>query len=287
MVVVFGHTGFIGHRLYRHLEESGCQPVGISSAQCDLLNPRALRSRLAELPQPFAVVNCAVLNRRRCLAPEGMQQNLRMFRNILEAVPPTACRFFIQLSSVDIYGSTPPLPITEESPLAPDTWYARAKLGCEQLLGANRLADFPSVILRLPGVYGTGDRGESTVGTLFRRAVNRKPIDLTHGGTQLRDYLLVDDLLRIIQMLLDQPRQLLVNLVSGRSRSLRDLVDMIFAQTGTGSRVSFMRQPALSPPDLVFDNSRCREYFPGFDFTDLSEGIRKYAEHYKASPVDC
>lgn len=282
VIIVFGHTGFIGSRLFRHLEGTGYHPVGISSAQCDLLEPGSLQALLTGLPRPFAMVNCAVINRRRCLDLDAMQQNLRMLWNILDAIPPGACRFFLHLSSVDVYGSTPALPITEGSPLRPETWYAMAKLDCEWLLRMLPAEAFPYAILRLPGIYGTGDAGQSTVGALFRRAVNKEPIDLYHGGTLLRDYLLVDDLLRISLMLLDQPRQLLLNLVPGRSRSLGEIVDMIFAGTGTGSKVNLLRQAAGETADLVFDNSRCRDYFPGFNFTDLSEGIRRYAEHDEA-----
>lgn len=281
MVIVFGHTGFIGSRLYRHLEESGYHPEGISSVRCDLLDAETVRSLLAGLPRPFAIVNCAVINRSCCRDLEGMQQNLRMLRNILDALPPGACRLFIQLSSVDVYGCAPSLPITEGSPLHPATWYAMAKLDCEWLLGQMPPADFPCAILRLPGVYGAGDGGRSTVGRLFCMAANRDSIDLEHDGTLLRDYLLVDDLLRLVQMLLDEPRQLLVNLVSGRSFSLREIVDLIFTRTGTGSRVNFIQRKTVgATADLVFDNSRCREYLPGFAFTGLDEGLQLYAGNF-------
>ena len=283
MVIIFGHTGFIGREICHRLKESGYMVTGFSSKQCDLLDYEAVYACLADLPRPFDILNCAVINRSSCYNLDGLEKNLLMFRNILKAIPAGGCRSFIQLSSMDVYGHKPTLPVNEDSPVRPATYYAMAKLDCEWLLDVLSTKDFPSAVLRLPGVYGPGDQGRSVIGKLLRQAANRESIDLTNGGTALRDYLLIDDLYRVIRLLLDDPRQLLVNLVTGQSTPLREILEIVFEKTGTRGEVRFTAAPATQANDLVFDNSRCREYFPGFDFTGLAEGIEMYADEHQAT----
>jgi nucleoside-diphosphate-sugar epimerase len=285
MVVIFGHTGFIGGELWQRLERAGAKVAGISTKQCDLLDQEAVRLYLADLPRPFAVVNCAVINKSSCHGLEGLEKNLQIFRNIMVAIPAGACRSFIQLSSVDVYGHEPALPITEHSDVNPATDYAKAKLACERMLSERVAKEFPVAVLRLPGVYGPGDQGRSLIGSLLRKTFNHEPIALSNGGMVLRDYLLIDDLSQIVKILLDAPRQLLVNLVSGQSKPLREILAIIFEQSGMRSDVIFPLGPVTGAADLVFDNRRCRDYFPGFGFTCMREGIMNYANGYQVSKV--
>ncbi len=286
MVVISGHSGFIGGELCRSLAQAGRRVAGFSTAQCDLLDGEAVRACLGALPRPFSLVNCAVLNRSGCQDLAGLERNLRMFANLLAAIPPGACRAFIHLSSVDLYGWEPTSPIREDSPLCPRSYYAMAKLDCEWLLGARANREFPAAILRLPGVYGPGDGGRSVIGKLLRQTLAGEKIVLTNGGTVLRDYLLVDDLIRAIELLLADPRPLVLNLVSGQSRSLRDILALICARTGRSSPLEFVPDSAARAGDLVFDPSRLREYLPGFASTSLAEGIARQARALLARPIN-
>lgn len=284
MVVVFGDSGIIGRELSSRLRKSGYTVTGISTEQCDLLDPGAVRLCVSALPRPFDIVNCAVINRSNCSCLDGLRNNILLMHNILEAIPPGACRSFIQLSSVDVYGQKPVLPINEDTPVRPSTYYAMAKLDCEWLLEKSTSKDFKAAVLRLPGVYGPGDKGQSVIGKLLRQAFNREPISLNNGGELLRDYLFVDDLLRVIMTLLDTPRDLLLNVVTGQSRSLREILDVIFVSSVTGSVVSCPSCTGLAAADLVFDNSRYRQVFPDFIFTDVKDGIVLYANAFKENP---
>lgn len=282
-VVVFGHTGFVGRELYHKLKKSGRMVSGFSTAQCDLLDFEAVRSCLESMPRPFDLVNCAVITRSFCKNYDGFQKNVLMFQNIIDAIPAGACRSFTHMSSVDVYGYGPDLPVHEDSPLRPATYYAMAKLDCEWLLGLLRHKDFPVAVLRLPGIYGPGDRGLSVIGKLLRKTVKQESLEITNGGNILRDYLLVDDLLEIVMRLLEEPRQMVVNVMTGQSDTLRDILEIIFDKTGMRSEIRFTDEPGTGAADLIFDISRCREYFPGFEFTPVSEGIGKYADEYKSN----
>jgi nucleoside-diphosphate-sugar epimerase len=73
----------------------------------------------------------------------------------------------------------------------------------------------------------------------------------------------------------------LVNLVTGQSRPLREILEIIFEKTGTRNEVRYTIEPATGADDLVFDNSLFQKDFPGFNFTSLAEGIKMYADEYQ------
>lgn len=278
MIIIFGHTGFIGNVLYRHFLTSGEDCAGAATAQCNLLDPAALQAFMARVPRPYTVINCAVLNRRHCTGNDGLEQNLAMVQNIVTAIAPQACRAFIQLSSADVYGQLPSLPINENSPVHPASYYARAKLAGEEVSTTLQDKGVPVITLRLPGVYGPGDQGHSLIGKFFRQTRAGEKITLTGCGEVLRDYLFVDDLCRLVAALVAEPRQTLLNVATGRSWPLKEILAMIREHSSLCSEVTFSASMSATASDLVFDTQRLRGHFPNLALTNLPTGIAKYAE---------
>lgn len=284
MIILFGHTGTLGRTLHHHLVTSGRECTGISTRQCNLLDADSLRSRLASIRPPYTVINCAVINRHRCTNEEGLQQNLIMADTIASAIPQGACRLFLQMSSVDVYGESPVLPITEISLTTPSTFYGRAKFGAEASLAHLREQGVPLAILRLPGVYGPADRGQSLIGNVLRRTLTERQISISSDGELLRDYLFMDDLHRIVDELLAEPRDVLLNVATGHSRSLRDIISLIHDALQRPCSITFQGGVNGGASHLVFDTRRLRAHFPDLHFTDLAEGIARYAYALKTMP---
>lgn len=85
--------------------------------------------------------------------------NVELVRALLHAAA-TRVRRFVLVSSADVYGSPSTLPITEEFPFAPNTFFAETKLQAERVLRdvAPRLK-IEFAIVRPAGIYGHGDHG--------------------------------------------------------------------------------------------------------------------------------
>ena len=85
--------------------------------------------------------------------------NVELVRALLHAAA-TRVRRFVLVSSADVYGSPSTLPITEEFPFAPNTFFAETKLQAERVLRdvAPRLR-IEFAIVRPAGIYGHGDHG--------------------------------------------------------------------------------------------------------------------------------
>lgn len=276
MIVILGHTGFIGSHLLGHFAQGGWPVLGLASRECDLTRSAAVRQALGNLPEKFDLINCAVINREHAGDYASFAANCRMLQNLAGALA-GRCRSFIQLSSVDVYGLRPPLPLSEAVVPDPADYYALAKFTGEGLLRLGLEAACPLAVLRLPGVYGPADQGRSLVGGLVRKILAGQSVLLSGQGRLRRDCLAVADLAWIVERLLETPRPLLVNVASGDSFSLLELVALIGEIGGVRPEVSLAGdETGERRGDLVYDLGLLRRKFPQFRPRPLRQGIAEY-----------
>jgi nucleoside-diphosphate-sugar epimerase len=191
-----------------------------------------------------------------------MFRNIRMIRNLVEALLKKRPSSTIYLSSVDVYGRTPPLPITEETILGPEHPYAVSKVVGEALFGQIGSDSSPVTVLRLPGVYGPGDGGRSVLGRLTAQILRDNRVTLTGNADVRRDYLPVEMLCEIVQHCLEKPVQTTLNAATGESLTIRQWVEHLARELGRSPEV---RQEGAEPEaagDLVFDVTRLLHLLP-------------------------
>ena len=134
---------------------------------------------------------------------------------------PINVKHVIFFSTVDVYGVNPELPISELSPVNPNDFYAKAKLDSENILKKeSELKGFNLTILRLCGVYGKGDTGKSTINQLVSSAINDREINITSNPDIERDFILVNDISRIIEQIVDNKIIGILNIATGQSQTI-------------------------------------------------------------------
>lgn len=136
---------------------------------CNLLDAAEVERFLCGFADGVRVVFCAVINRLNDNSYHALVRNIQMAHNFAAAATRGKLGGVIFLSSVDVYGRTPELPITERTVTAPANFYGIAKLTSELLLRRPGALNCPLTVLRLPGVYGPGDGGRSVVGRFLTR----------------------------------------------------------------------------------------------------------------------
>ena len=227
-VIVLGGSGFIGSALTTQLKKDGEIAVEAwSSNQCDLLNPASPAQLLCDVDSETTLVFTAVVGRLQDNSMEAMRKNYEMARNCLAALTGHQLRSIIFLSTADVYGLPPrELPITEQTVPCPVDWYGWSKLLTEALF--QRLEQScPTAVLRLPGVYGPGDKGRSVIGGLVRRMRAGLPVKLTSRGAVRRDYLDVGDLCEMLIRTVQAPWSGILNAVSGQAVSIAELAQTV------------------------------------------------------------
>jgi len=127
--------------------------------------------------------------------------------------------------------------------------------------------------LRLPGIYGPTDQGHSMLGMFARRVLRGQELTVFGDGSTLRDFVLVTDLCRIIETVLTHPRHGVLNVATGQSMKLLDILRLLATKAGVSLGLRFA-PPGPRSHDLVFDTSALSAVVgEGFNMTPLSEGL--------------
>jgi dTDP-glucose 4,6-dehydratase len=232
-VLVTGGCGFIGSNFIRLLmaEEPGTAVVNL-----DLLtyagNPRNLEdvadspqyrflrgdirdpARVEELVEGAdCVVNFAaethVDRSTKEAAGEFIRTNVYGTYVLLNALRGVAGHArFLQVGTDEVYGDIPLGSYSsEETLLCPTSPYAASKAGGdEQALAFYRTFETDAIVSRCTNNYGSYQYPEKLVPLFITNALDDEPVPLYDGGTQIRDWLFVEDHCRALLLLLREGR---------------------------------------------------------------------------------
>lgn len=135
-----------------------------------------------------------------------MESNVIGTFNALEAARSQGVKKFIFASSGAPAGEVEP-PIHEELPPHPVSPYGSSKLAGEGYCSSYyRTFGIDTVCLRFGNVYGPRSKKKSSVVAKFiRQALQGEPCVIYGDGTQTRDFLYIDDLVRAVLLAIDKP----------------------------------------------------------------------------------
>ena len=282
-IVLLGNTGFIG----RHLEKGfqnlrpKAQVIGQSLPALDLTKFEDAQKLADVFDIDTAVIMCAAIKRQFGDNLEVFDQNLNMASNVCRVLEKNSVKRFIFFSSSAVYGEDiHNVRIVEETPICLTSYYGLVKYTAEWLyaktIGSQKESSL--VVLRPPLIYGPEDLGKTYGPSGFVwAALNNKPITLWGDGTELREFIFVEDIVRAVCGLLDSDFSGVVNVASGKSYSFQDVLKIVSDLVGHALDIkSFAR--TKDKVDNAFDNTRFTRFMPAFRFTSLQEGIRKTFE---------
>lgn len=307
-VLVTGGAGFIGSSLVPMLRRAGHGVLVVDNLECgrrehvpagvplEILDVADVDSLGGLCAGCDAVVHLAAL----ASVPLSLREPLRTHRansaatlSVLEAARRAGVPRVILASSAAVYGDAGPL-LPETAPAVPRSLY-----GVDKLAGEMRLRVYHQVFgigglsLRFFNLYGPRQRAggaDSTVVPRWIQAMLRGDAPLISGdGRQTRDFIHVDDAARAIALSLSAPRALLdgraINVASGASVSLLELLDILRA--ATGSQVEPVFLPAR-PGDIqssCADITEARETLGFHPAVPLAQGIHQTVAWYRENPA--
>ena len=199
-----------------------------------------------------------------------------MINNILFSIKKLSVNSILFFSSIDVYGKNPTLPVNEKTELFPDNYYAASKLINESSI-LNFKTDVPSVILRMPGIYGSPNDNVSIIGRFTEAIKNNHEIQINGTGAQLRDYIYIEDILKAIELISNNPKSGIFNFVTGYSISISSIINLISSSIGIKPQIIYNKKNSHND-DLIFDNNKFISSYDFFKFTDISNGIKNYLE---------
>lgn len=275
--VILGRTGFLGGAVYEFLARKGLKILAPSSAECNLLDGQKVTSYFSKILGPWQIIFCAGITRSREDSFEAMLKNVQMIHHLTRLASSGRVAGVVYLGSTDVYGRAPNLPITEQNAVEPAGPYGIGKFCGESLLRSASQERFPLAILRLPGVYGPGDHCRSVIGRFYEQIATGGRVTIFGDGSVRRDYVEVSDVCGAVCNLLGTGWDGVLNLATGFSVAIRDLVGLIAQALGVAARVEYLPSSgAEAAGDLVFDVSKLQSVLPGLQLKALQEGIARY-----------
>jgi len=281
-VIIIGKNSYIGRYLSNYLECNGQKKlIALSSKDCDLLEGEDVSNIFNSLSKiGFTIVFLSAINRSVDNSFQSFKKNIAMVKNFIDNAKLINIRSVIYLSSVDVYGKDPTLPITEITPINPDTWYGLSKFVCEWMLQKSEDLNCPISILRIPGVFGHSPRDKSVIGKMVEAIAREKRIFIHGTGQAIRDYVSVDDLCRLIKGLLPLKYNGVLNVATGQSRSILEIAHLAGSSLDLDFDTVHIETVGERDFDLEFDNRKINEILPDFKFEALTVGIDSYLQSF-------
>lgn len=111
--------------------------------------------------------------------------------------------FFLHVSTDEVYGSRDKGFFKEDDPLNPSSPYAASKAGADRLARAYHITyGLPVIIIRPSNNYGPYQYPEKFIPLFITNCLEEKPLPLYGQGTNVRDWLHVEDHCRAIDLVI-------------------------------------------------------------------------------------
>ena len=240
--VVTGAAGFIGQALVRHLAASGEDVLAIdrhdcafapSALQADVGEPGVLIDAVRDGATIFHLAASADVAASVRDPRHDLTNTFAPLFEVLETARRRACRVIFP-STASVFDTAQALPLAEGAAKRPTSPYGAAKLAGEAYCAAYfRSYGTDTRVARLFSVYGPGMRRLAIHDLIAKVRRNPLELELLGDGTQVRDYLYVDDAVRgLITVATRGEAGQDYNVASGEPVGLLDLARTIAAEMG-------------------------------------------------------
>ncbi|EUB75238.1 UDP-glucose 4-epimerase [Pseudomonas sp. GM41(2012)] len=298
-ILVTGGAGFIGSHLVEALLESGysvrvlddLSSGKLSNLPIDRCHLTLVVGDVADAPTVeramkdcSAVVHLAAVASVQASVDDPVathQSNFVGTLNICEAMRQAGVRRVVYASSAAIYGNNGEgMAITEDTPKNPLTPYAADKLASEHFLDFyRRQHGLEPVILRFFNIYGPRQDPSSpysgVISIFSERAQKKLPITVYGDGEQTRDFVYVNDLVKVLVQAVSEsePINEPVNVGFNRSTSVNELAATLSELLGRSLTLNYDAPRSGDIKHSRADNSRLLERFSLSSPTCFTEGL--------------
>ena len=293
--VVTGGAGFIGSHVTRRLLAAGAHVTVVDDFSTGkrehLPDHQKLTLIEADLavfagldaivePADFVFHLAAQVGNVKSLSATVRDAEINVLATVrlLQACRHSRVRRVVYSSSSAIFGEAESLPIREDHPTRPESFYALSKLTAEQYtLLAWRHWRVPGACLRYFNVFGLPMEDNEYTGVIsifFRRLAAGLPLRIFGDGSQLRDFVYVDDVAQAnVRAAAYAQNGGTYNIGSGAGTSIHGLADVMQRVAGRATEMVHEGFRLGEVRRSVADISRARAELGFQPCWDLDKGL--------------
>jgi dTDP-glucose 4,6-dehydratase len=203
----------------------------------DITSARILRGAFSVKPVDRVVHLAAETHVDRSIrGPKRFfRTNLDGTLNMLQASVVADVRCFVHVSTDEVYGSLGLQgKFSESSPLSPNSPYSASKAAGDMLVQAfYRTYGFPAVVVRPSNTYGPHQYPEKLIPLFVTNIFLGQPVPLYGDGSNVRDWLFVEDLCRALLTVVEKAEPGSVyNVGGGQERTNLEITELVLTQAG-------------------------------------------------------
>ena len=255
----------------------------IKFIECDLINEKNLESVKTKLENidyllHFSSEMAELFSSLLKNAMHSVNLNLKGIIQLLKFLP--HLDGILYASSIGVYGIPKYLPIDEECPTNPVTFYGCGKLGAEKYLKLfSNTHSVPLTMMRYSSVYGPRNRTKRALPTFINLALEDKPIILHGNGDTFNDFIYISDVIDATKSGILRNQSEIYNIGSGIKCTVLQLAQKIIELTNSKSQIKYSNKS--SNHDNVFDISKAKNNLGFFPKVSIEEGLMKEIAWHK------
>ena len=300
--VIYGGGGFIGSHLCDELLKNGFNVTvfdklnfnhsniahNISSIKIiegDFNNVVDLRNSLKEIDIVFHLVSSTLPATSNQNPVYDVETNLISTLKLLNLSKESGVKKVVFISSGGtVYGYPEKIPIPENHPRKPICSYGIVKKTIEDYLFMfYKLYGLDYYIFRLSNPYGERQNplvAQGVIPVFLRKLFLKEKIEIWGNGEIIRDYIYINDVVRLIVKSLDiKIENQIFNISSSIGVSLNELLMIMGKIVNINPDILYKEARTVDVSVNVLDNSLARKTFDWNPETDLNTGIKKTLQY--------
>ncbi|KRR27620.1 UDP-glucuronic acid decarboxylase family protein [Bradyrhizobium retamae] len=196
----------------------------------------------------------------------------------------------LQASTSEVYGDPDIHPQPESylgnvNPIGPRACYDEGKRAAETIFfDSRRIHGIPIKVARIFNTYGPRmlQNDGRIISNFIVQALKGDPITIYGDGSQTRSFCYIDDLLAGLQLLMETPPEITgpFNLGNPHEQTIRQIADLVVAQTGSKSPIEHHPLPEDDPKRRQPVISRARDALGWSPRVTLDEGLRATINYF-------
>ena len=305
-ILFIGGAGFIGSNLIKAIEHQGnrqyglfvIEPVFSNISRLALEDVTIFRGEISNFDFVQSVIEAnqidTVVHLVATIIPGSTFEDYK--REFQQVIFPTIelmqycaqkdIRFVYFSSGGTVYGNrTDMKPFVETDAMAPISYYGWSKQMMENSIHyVHRTTGLKYLILRPSNPYGHGQNIHARQGLIavaMGKILAAEPIEVWGNGSNIRDYIYIDDLAEaVVQLLEKDVYNTTVNIGSGEGASINDIIHILRDVVEEEVKVDYKPARSVDVSHMILDTTQLKSYI-NMEFTPLKDGIELFYNDIK------
>lgn len=277
-ILIVGGSGFIGQHLIKELKKKKFKIYIPKKKELNLRNKKLIIKYLNEV-KPNIIVNLA--SSTKFFKDKIKDKNNHHNNTFMSAINLAKCidckitKLAIFFGSIEEYGNCK-FAKKENSKFKPSSIYGKNKRkACLEAVRNFKRRNINYLWLRPSLVYGDNDNNDRYIGYIVEKIKKNKKI-IIKPGKQVRDYLFIDDLIKITVFFIKNFKtkfNFSLNISSKNFVNLDQIPNKISKLIKKPIKFTILKNTKCS--NKMQNNTRLLKVLPKFNFTNFDDGLKK------------